>query len=181
MRTSIKTMLLALALALGAGETAWAEFPYPAPASNPGNYTQYRLPDTAPRPDDLAGKLEWMYSATPEPGNLLVNASPFELGGVRGAHVVDKTDLSQRTAWETTTGRPDVTIAVLDSGIKWNDAGAMTDVRKKTPLSRGETPVPQHDRSNATALEPGVDCGAYTAADDANDTGDNGQSAHRTA
>ena len=29
----------------------------------------------------------------------------------------------RQTAWMATTGRPDVSIAVLDSGIKWNDAG----------------------------------------------------------
>ena len=171
MRTIIKTMLCAVVLAVGAGESAWAEFPYPAPASDPDDYTQYKLPDSAPRPNDLRGKLEWMYSATPDPANTLVNASPFELEGVRGGHVVDKTDLSKPTAWETTTGRPDVTIAVLDSGIKWNDAGAMTDLRKKTRLNRGEVPVPQHDRSNAAALEAGADCSSYTAAYDANGDG----------
>ena len=35
------------------------------------------------------------------------------------------------TAWMTTTGRPDVTIAVLDSGIEWNNPGAMDDLRFK--------------------------------------------------
>ena len=38
------------------------------------------------------------------------------------------------------TGRPDVTIAVLDSGIKWNDAGAMDDLRLKVRLNPGELP-----------------------------------------
>ena len=67
---------------------------------------------------------------------------------MRGGHVVDPNP-SVDTAWQTTTGRPDVTIAVLDSGIKWNDAGAMNDLRRKTWLNSGELPVPdgctQHD------------------------------------
>ena len=76
-----------------------------------------------------------MYAATPEQGNALVNADPRELGGVRGASLVDH-DPSVATAWQTTTGRPDVTIAVLDSGIKWNDLGAMKDLRAKTRLNQ---------------------------------------------
>jgi len=64
-------------------------------------------------PSDLEGKTEWMYAATPEAGNALVNADPRELGGVRGASLVD-TDPSVATGWQTSTGRPDVTIAVLD-------------------------------------------------------------------
>ncbi|MFL5886664.1 MAG: S8 family serine peptidase, partial [Thermoleophilaceae bacterium] len=47
------------------------------------------------------------------------------------------------TAWETTTGRPDVTIAVLDSGIKWNDHNAMVDLRRKVRLNKGELPFPE--------------------------------------
>ena len=88
---------------------------------------------------------------------------------MRGAHVVDPNP-SVDTAWQTTTGRPDVTIAVLDSGIKWNDAGAMLDLRRKTWLNRGELPVPdgctQHDCNgdgvfNVTdyAGDPRVDLG----------------------
>ena len=53
-------------------------------------------------------------------------------------------DASADTAWQTTTGRPDVTIAVLDSGIKWNEADAMSDLRRKARLNRGELPKPQH-------------------------------------
>ena len=49
---------------------------------------------------------------------------------------------SKRQAWRTTTGRPDVTVSVLDSGIKWNDFSAMWDLRKKTRLSKGELEQP---------------------------------------
>ena len=149
---------VAVCAALLACSSAWAAFPYKAqlpPGPNQG-------------PNDLTGtKVEWMYSATPEAGNLEVNLNPMELGGVRGAHLADNADVDQ--AWRTTTGRPDVTISVLDSGIKWNDAGAMRDLRLKTRLSRGELPVPRHDR--AASLEPGQDCSRFRAADDANGDG----------
>lgn len=40
--------------------------------------------------------------------------------------------------WESTTGRPDVVIAVLDSGIFWNER----DLARKVALNVGELPVP---------------------------------------
>jgi hypothetical protein len=122
---------------------------------------------TAP-PRDLDGKREWMYAATPEPGNTLVNGDPQELFGVRGAHIADH-DAGVDTAWKTTTGRPDVTIAVLDSGIEWNNAEAMTDLRKKTRLTARELPAPRIGR--ATSVEEGEDCKTYTRRDDANGDG----------
>src|SRR5206468_1360797 len=63
-----------------------------------------------------------------------VNASPNELLGVSG--------MSIEIAWRLETGRPDVLIAVHDSGIKWNDTGAMAQLRKKLHLNAGELPVP---------------------------------------
>ncbi len=56
-----------------------------------------------------------------------------ELLGVKGASV----DL----AWQTTTGRPDVLIAVIDSGIRWGEA--LPDLVRKFYLNRGELPVPE--------------------------------------
>jgi hypothetical protein len=108
-----------------------------------------------------------MYAATPEADNDPVNSNPMELFGVRGAHIVDNADVD--TAWRTTTGRPDVTIAVLDSGIKWNDGGGMQDLRLKTRLWKPELPRPRHTRSSA--LEPGVSCAGYRNAYDANRDG----------
>lgn len=129
---------LGLALLLPAG--AAAEFPYTGGGS---------------APDDLTDKRVWMYAATPEEGNEPVNSSPQELNGVRGAHVVDA-DPSAETAWQITTGRTDVTIAVLDSGIKWNDRGAMEDLRRKTRLSQGELEQPLVDRG-------GDPCASFSA------------------
>ena len=151
--------------------SALAAFPYPSAPSNPDDYSRYKVGNQTP--SDLAGKLEWMYAATPDdsPESRLNNSNPFELGGVRGAHLVDAAD-SAATAWETTTGRPDVTIAVLDSGIKWDDRNAMLDLRRKTRISRGEAKQPNHER--ATPLEPlpdGLACPDLSAAFDANRDG----------
>ena len=80
-------------------------------------------------------------------------------------------DPSAPTAWKPTTGRPDVAIAVLDSGIKWNDAGAMEDLRRKVHINRGELPTPRHDLATAIS-DPGQnDCSTYTGTYDANGDG----------
>ncbi len=111
-----------------------------------------------------------MYAATPEAGNPY-NSHPLELGGVRGGHVGDATD-APPTAWETTLGRPDVLIAVHDSGIKWNDAGAMNNLRFKTWVNPGEVPAPnagRNDGGSTTESLLGGDCAGYTGGvDDAN-------------
>jgi hypothetical protein len=153
--------LLGALLALTIAAPAQAAFPY-KPQGAADDYSSYRLPAGANQtPGDLDGKREWMYSSTADPAaSPTLTADARELYGVRGAHVADKSGAPQ--AWHVTTGRPDVTISVLDSGVKWNDAGAMVNLRKKTRISRGETPVPQADR--VTALEPDVDCATYAAA-----------------
>ncbi|MDQ6915183.1 MAG: S8 family serine peptidase, partial [Actinomycetota bacterium] len=92
-------------------------------------------------PNDLAGDgNDWKFAATPEPGNANIG-DPKELNGVRGASIADPSATAQ-TAWQITTGRPDVTIAVLDSGIRWDDAKAMLDLRMKVRLNKGELPKP---------------------------------------
>ena len=168
MRRSLWVSLLVLATMGTGGPSAHAAFPY-LPGSDPGDYAQYRLEAADPRPNDLSGKLDWMYAADKEPDNEPVNSDARELFGVRGAHIADRTTPNADLAWASTTGRPDVTIAVLDSGIKWNDRGAMQDVRKKTRINKGEVPVPRADRS--TALEAGEDCSTYASQYDANDDG----------
>ena len=117
-------------------------------------------------PGDIGGDSnEFKYAASPDPANFMINSKPGELGGVRGASVVDA-DSSRDTAWETTTGRPDVAISVLDSGIEWDNAGAMNNLRFKIRLDQAELPVPAHDRT--TALLAGADCGTFADAYDAN-------------
>src|SRR4051812_5395957 len=138
---------------------AHAAFPY---GSHTAGQLDYHLPGGPNQgPNDLTGNVQWMYSATPETGNVDVNARQNELGGVRGAHIVDNADVP--TAWQETTGRPDVTISVLDSGIEWDNHDAMVDLRKKMRLNKGELPPPHADRP--TSLEAGGDCSSYTGSD----------------
>jgi hypothetical protein len=160
MRKHHALILIAVAV-LTAPATALAEFPYPAPSGNPSDYTQYKIPSGADKaPNEIAGGLAFKFAATPEPGNEPTNSNPYELNGVRGPSTADQADVDQ--AWRTSTGRPDVTIATLDSGIKWNDRGAMSDLRKKTRISKGEAPEPQTGR--AVALEDGVNCATFDGA-----------------
>ncbi|MGH3582524.1 MAG: S8 family serine peptidase, partial [Mycobacterium sp.] len=98
------------------------------------DFAQYLfLPATDPLtlPDDF-GADNWKLTSE-QTGDPSIDASPQELFGVKGASV-DR-------AWQTTTGRPDVLIAVLDSGIRWADR--LPDLVNKFYLNRGELPVPQ--------------------------------------
>jgi hypothetical protein len=129
----------ALAAMTGAAAPASADFPYRPAGGDPLDFSAYRV-SLGVAPDDIKGDdNDWKLASTSESGTN--SASARELFGVRGAHVVD--DNNVRSAWMTTTGRPDVTIAVLDSGIKWDDHNAMHDLRLKVRLNRGELPVPQ--------------------------------------
>ena len=147
--------------------SARAEFPY-----GTGGTRDRPTHHTAPGqvPDDLEGDdSTFKFAATPEDGNLPVNAQRSELCGIRGGHLVDEHATYAfppcppdpggtrpvRTAWQTTTGRPDVTIAVLDSGIEWNNVGAMRDLRTKVRLNRRELPRPRVDRG---PLDPTLPC-----------------------
>src|SRR4051812_26638089 len=151
---------LAAAAALVAAGTvaapgALAAFPYTHAGGNPADFDDLHL-GPGETPSDLSGDGNAKkFAATPDPGNSFINSSSVELDGVRGARVAD-TSASAQTAWMTTVGRPDVGIAVLDSGIKWNDEGAMSDLRRKVLLNRGELPAPNHARSNP--LVAGQDC-----------------------
>jgi hypothetical protein len=153
--------VLAAAGVLALPGVAFASFPYERQGA-PGDYTSFRLPPSAPRPGDLSGDRVWMYASTPPSATSPLTLDKRELNGVRGASIVDA-NTSAPQAWATTTGRPDVTIAVLDSGVMWNNLGKpLNDVRLKTRLSRGETPLPRADRAGSTdSLVP--DCAALRA------------------
>ncbi|HUI24681.1 MAG TPA: FG-GAP-like repeat-containing protein [Candidatus Kryptonia bacterium] len=140
------TRLVALAWCVVLASTAHAEFPYPSnphPCTNPLTdplcidataFARYLfLPTTVPptRPDDF-GSDNWKLTSDTT-GDPTIDASAQELYGVKGASV----DL----AWQVTTGRPDVRIAILDSGIRWADN--LPDLLNKLFLNRGELPVPE--------------------------------------
>jgi hypothetical protein len=152
---------LAIVLSIGAvvALPASADFPY-------GSAPDYDL-GPGVTPNDFAGDgNDWKFAATAEAGSSFAT-EPRELFGVRGAHIVDPSP-SVDTAWQTTVGRPDVAIAVLDSGIKWNERDTMLDLRKKVRLNAGELPTPNH---TGTALEPGINCAGYGSGNDQNGDG----------
>ena len=145
-----------LVLLVALSTAARAEFPYPSnprPCSvspddclEPSDFASYLFtPVSEPPllPDDF-GSDNWKFTSE-RTGDPEIDGSAQELLGVKGASV----DL----AWQTTTGRPDVVIAVLDSGIRWQDA--LPDLVNKFYLNRGELPAPQgsanetdpHDRN----------------------------------
>ena len=161
-----RALTAALALLVVCTGTALAAFPY-EPQGGPTDYREFRLPPDRPVPNDLGGKLDWMYASTPPPerefppGPSPLTLDARELGGVRGGWVVDR-DRDAPQAWHTTTGRPDVTIAVLDSGIEWNSGDMYRDIRKKTLISKGEAKQPA-PVAGATPTEPGEDCAVHAA------------------
>ena len=164
----VSAIAIAIVLAMAAAPAALADFPYPA-TGNPGDPSSFHL-SPGQAPNDFSEANDWKLAATPETSatSSRVNSQQDELCGVRGASIVDTATTQPtgclqgqpvRTAWQVTTGRPDVLISVLDSGIKWNDQGAMTDLRDKVWLNQGELPAPRHDLT--TPLIAGVDCSKY--------------------
>ncbi len=140
---SVAGALLVAVLVLS-GTCAVADAPWPRhpPHQDPARYEQYAYSsvppdDYLPTDDDY-----WKYSS--ECGATLYHAliglfhpglDRRELGGITGASV-DR-------AWSVTTGRPDVVIAVLDTGMRWGDAAAMGELARKCCLNPGELPPPQ--------------------------------------
>ena len=131
--------------------TARADMPYPlnpqpcsgtsTPACIPAtDFSRYLfLPATTPLtlPNDF-GTDNWKLTSSTT-GDPTIDGNPQELFGIKGASV----DL----AWQVTTGRPDVLIAVLDSGIRWQDR--LPDLVNKIYLNRGELPVPEGSTNTA--------------------------------
>jgi len=134
-----RSLVAATGLTLLVALSARAEFPYPA---NPNRCDSSGLPvGCIPLANEMSGSGSscsgemWKYASTnvctTDPA---VTGSANELNGRSG--------MSVEIAWRLETGRPDVVIAVHDSGIKWNDGGAMSQLRKKFHLNAGELPAP---------------------------------------
>ncbi|HEY7150617.1 MAG TPA: S8 family serine peptidase [Solirubrobacterales bacterium] len=73
-------------------------------------------------------------------------------------------------AWKLERGRPDVAIAILDTGIRWDNGSLRTQIH----LNRGELPAPNHGRSAAISdpgSVPGGSCPNMASAYDANGDG----------
>ncbi|MEW6554647.1 MAG: S8 family serine peptidase [Actinomycetota bacterium] len=135
-------LLVGILILSSAFATADAPWPQRSPAQDPNRYEQYGYSSVLPN-DYGPGSSEY-WKLTGEESNTLYQTlvglfhpelDRRELEGVMGAGV-DK-------AWSVTTGRPDVVIAVLDTGMAWRDAAAMTELRRKCYLNPGELPPRQ--------------------------------------
>ncbi len=169
MRSVLGLVAAVIAIGMGAA-SASADFPYMPVGANRSDPTTWKLPP-GQAPSNYAN--DWKLAATPEQSlaSVVVNNKSDELCGIRGAAVVDSfatfpagscmpAGSPVKTAFEVTLGRPDVVIASLDSGIEWNDPGAMIALRDKVWLNQGELPAPRHDLR--TALAAGLDCAKFT-------------------
>lgn len=146
------TAVIAAALVLTSVAPAAAVIPYGSPrppGSSVYDYADYLFigsgdcsADDASvndLPDNFSCEGDWKFSDHREPNGSLsdtfdpaVANNPQEFYGVKGVGL--------NRAWEITTGRPDVVIAVLDSGIRWEED--RPDLLRKHYLNRGELPVP---------------------------------------
>jgi hypothetical protein len=183
LRLALAGLLALLALALPAS-SALASFPYVGTGS-PGNPASWKL-GPGQVPSNL-GSLGWKFAATPatpsttNPAEALLtqkdNSQTDELCGVTGMSLVDAhatmpagtgscitAGTPIHTAFQVSVGRPDVSIGELDSGIKWNDAGDMSQLRAKVMLNVGELPAPKVDLSTTFDPSTHVNCATARAA-----------------
>jgi len=157
-------LLIAAMFALGA-PAAFAQFPYPDGVGKPES-SSYRLAPGV-TPSNFSETGDWELSATPDTSatsESTVDRQADQLCGVRGISLVDADTVQPtgcaagqpvKTAFEVTTGNPDVHIAVLDSGIEWNDPSVMANEADKVWLNTGELPAPRHDLNTPLAPLPG--------------------------
>jgi hypothetical protein len=172
-------ILLLVGCALGpSASSALADFPYigDGTASDPASWK------LAPGHVPSNGGSDWKLAATPaDPSSERVpgerpfieqnNSQQDELCGVTGMSLVDShattpsgtgsciaSGTPVKTGFGVSLGRPDVSIAELDSGIEWNNSGAMSSERRKVLLNAGELPAPKADLSTTFDPSTGVDC-----------------------
>jgi hypothetical protein len=179
------TLVLAL-LALGAvSANAWATFPFYG-AGSAGQPSSWKLlpGETV---SNLGTELTQHFGAVPQTPSASepieaaevskLNGQVDELCGVMGMSITDAhatmpagtgsciaAGTPIHTAFQATVGRPDVSIAELDSGIKWESAGDMLQLRGKYLLNAGELPAPRVDMATTFDSSTHVNCQATRAA-----------------
>jgi hypothetical protein len=148
----------------GLGEHARADVPWPGPAQgqDPYAYQDYCRSDQLPADYSADDPDFWMYTSQ-KSGNPFIDGDPRELNGVMGAGI-DR-------AWSITTGRPDVMIAVLDLGIRWDQAELIKDTRRKFYLNQGELPISKGYEPGASGVYDFNRDGVFNV-DDYADAGD---------
>jgi hypothetical protein len=132
------------------GPSAPRTAPGPAPSCWPG------LPGTDPAlcpPDDPTYGRRWEFRSDipAEIDRASMHPRELDLGSI---------GFSLDRAWQRTTGRDDVVIAVLDSGIRWH----YRDLTEKLYLNPGELPPPE-----GSATHDGNGDGLFTVSDYAGD------------
>ncbi len=141
-----------LAAALATAFAARAEVPYPAcnapGCADPLDYAAYLFLPAGVLPDDYA-------------------FDPLDPASGSGWKYAPGVGMDVTGAWRITTGRPDVVVAVLDSGIRWRER----QLAAKLAPNRGELPVPcpGWDCDGNGVVNPddwaGVSCGAQLVSD----------------
>jgi hypothetical protein len=130
-KLSIAIAVVVAGIVLASWSPAGAEFPYPACAGcpDPSDYEAYLFNPSVDPPalPNEVGPYDFRVSSLVDPS---LPATPEELFGIAGMSVDE--------AWKTTTGRPDVLVAILDSGIVYS-----ADTANKAALNAGELPLPQ--------------------------------------
>lgn len=110
-------------------------FPAPAPDCDPHQWAGYLHLGGAPiegygrYPHDFAGCAAWKHASC-RTSNPALDQDPAELYGVSGMGIDQ--------AWRLSTGRPDVVLAVIDSGVNWDSS----DILEQAYLNLGELPPP---------------------------------------
>ncbi|MDQ6936808.1 MAG: S8 family serine peptidase [Actinomycetota bacterium] len=166
MRNPKRLMIMVAAPLAIAAPAARAQLPYPAGVNQPES-SSYRL---APgqTPSNFSDSGDWELTGTPNTSltsQLTVDRQPDQLCGIRGISLLDAAATQPascvvgqpvKTAFEVSTGNPDVHIAVLDSGIEWNRPDVMANEADKVWLNTGELPAPRHDLATPLAPLPGA-------------------------
>jgi hypothetical protein len=138
-----RVAVLACAIALVSATVAAEGLPAAAEEGREGGSCWPGDPGSDPRlcpPDDprYAGRWEFSSDIPDEIDRSLLHPAEAALGSI---------GISLDRAWQHTTGRDDVVIAVLDSGIRWG----YRDLANKIYLNSGELPFPEgatvHDQN----------------------------------